>query len=220
MSKIFTLAKRHLRSLKAIFLFETLSVFLVFTLVVVLLFFMKGLQSDQVSSLYNVSSFPLIIKDVKEDKFDEIKAVLSDNNAEFYFYKGAEKILPKASDCRNEDQQYLTKANNYLVKDVNFDYIQVRNHHGYCGIIVPIFKQQRNVEQFEFAVDLGTSNTHIEYRKGEDKPQVFGFSKADRQLCEMFTPTKNEYGFFEDLLEETELIERDFLPEEIGSEDY
>ena len=87
MSKIFTLAKRHLRSLKAIFLFETLSVFLVFTLVVVVLFFMKGLQSDQVSSLYNVSSFPLIIKDVKEDKFDEIKAVLSDNNAEFYFYK-------------------------------------------------------------------------------------------------------------------------------------
>lgn len=69
-------------------------------------------------------------------------------------------------------------------------------------------------------MDLGTSNTHIEYRKGQDKPQVFGFSKADRQLCEMFTPTKNEYGFFEDLLEETELIERDFLPEEIGSDDY
>lgn len=59
----------------------------------------------------------------------------SSSKAEFIFYQGAEKILPKASDCRNEDQQYLTKANNYLVKGENFDYIQVRNHHGYCGII-------------------------------------------------------------------------------------
>lgn len=156
-----------------------------------------------------------------EDAIYNISCVqASSSKTEFIFYKGDEKILPNASDCRNEDQQYLTKANNYLVKGENFDYIQVRNHHGYCGIIVPIFKQQRNVEQFEFAVDLGTSNTHIEYRKGEDKPQVFGFSKSDRQLCEMFTPTKNECGFFEDLLEETELIERDFLPEEIGSDDY
>lgn len=156
-----------------------------------------------------------------EDAIYNISCVqASSSKTEFIFYKGDEKILPNASDCRNEDQQYLTKANNYLVKGENFDYIQVRNHHGYCGIIVPIFKQQRNVEQFEFAVDLGTSNTHIEYRKGQDKPQVFGFSKSDRQLCEMFTPTKNECGFFEDLLEETELIERDFLPEEIGSDDF
>ena len=142
------------------------------------------------------------------------------SKTEFIFYKGAEKILPKASDCRNEDQQYLTKANNYLIKGDNFDYIQVRNHHGYCGIIVPIFKQQRNIEEFEFAIDLGTSNTHIEYRKGQNNPQVFGFSNSDCQLCEMFTPTKNELGILEDLVEETELIERDFLPEEIGSDDY
>ena len=156
-----------------------------------------------------------------EDAIYNISCIqASSSKIEFTFYKGTEKILPKASDCRNEDQQYLTKANNYLLKGENFDYIQVSNHHGYCGILVPIFKQQRNGEQFEFAIDLGTSNTHIEYRMGQNKPQVFGFSKADRQLCEMFTPTKNEYGFFEDLLEETELIERDFLPEEIGSDDY
>lgn len=157
-----------------------------------------------------------------EDAIYNISCVqASSSKTEFVFYKGDEKIFPNASDCRNEDQQYLTKANNYLVKGEIFDYIQVRNHHGYCGIIVPIFKKQGNCgEPFEFAVDLGTSNTHIEYRKGQDKPQVFGFSKADRQLCEMFTPTKNECGFLEDLLEDTALIERDFLPDEIGGDDY
>lgn len=156
-----------------------------------------------------------------EDAIYNISCVqASSSKTEFIFYKGVEKMLPKASDCRNEDQQSLTKANNYLVKGQNFDYIQVRNHHGYCGIIVPIFKQQRNVEQFEFAVDLGTSNTHIEYRKGQEKPQVFGFSKADRQLCEMFIPQKNEFGYLEDLQAETALIEKDFIPSEIGSGDF
>ena len=50
--------------------------------------------------------------------------------------------------------------------------------------------QQRNIERFEFAIDLGTSNTHIEFRKGNEKPEVFNFTTKDRQLCEMFIPTK------------------------------
>ena len=86
--------------------------------------------------------------------------------------------------------------------------------------MLPIFKQQRNVERFEFAIDLGTSNTHIELRKGNEKPEVFTFTAKDRQLCEMFIPIKNEYGSIEDLIEETELIEKDFIPSEIGLSDF
>lgn len=86
--------------------------------------------------------------------------------------------------------------------------------------MLPIFKQQRNVERFEFAIDLGTSNTHIEFRKGNEKPEVFTFTAKDRQLCEMFIPIKNEYGSIEDLIEETELIEKDFIPSEIGLSDF
>ena len=62
----------------------------------------------------------------------------------------------------------MVKADNYLLEKRNFDFVQVRNTHGYCGILLPIFKQQRNVERFEFAIDLGTSNTHIEFRKGNE----------------------------------------------------
>lgn len=139
---------------------------------------------------------------------------------EFLFYNGDEKVLPKSNTCRNQDQQLLTKADNYLLSEQNFDYIQVRNHHGYQGIIVPTFKQQRNVEVFEFAIDLGTSNTHIEYRKGNEKPQVFSFNAHDRQLCEMFIPSRDETGTLEELIEETDIIEKDFIPGEIGNGDY
>ncbi len=35
----------------------------------------------------------------------------------------------------------------------------------FCGVLLPKYKNQRNVDTFEFAIDLGTSNTHIEYCK-------------------------------------------------------
>lgn len=139
---------------------------------------------------------------------------------EFLFYHGDEKILPKSRTCRNQDQQLLTKADNYLISGQNFDYIQVRNHHGYQGLLIPMFKQQRNVEAFEFAIDLGTSNTHIEFRKGNEQPQVFSFNAHDRQLCEMFIPSRDETGTLEELIEETDIIEKDFIPGEIGNGDY
>jgi len=139
---------------------------------------------------------------------------------EFRFFKGNKKVLPKSCTCRDEDQQFMIKADNYLLEKSNFDFIQILNVQGYSGILLPIFKQQRNIERFEFAIDLGTSNTHIEFRKGNEQPEVFTFTPKDRQLCEMFIPHKNEYGSIDELMEETELIEKDFIPSEIGQSDY
>lgn len=143
----------------------------------------------------------------------------SNAKIEFTFYVDDEKISMPFKSCRNEDQEILIKAENYLVKGQNFDYIQVHSNT-YHGIIVPIFKLQRNVETYEFAVDLGTSNTHIEYRKSGEAPKVFSFTHKDRELCEMFIPLKNEYGYLEDLQAETELVEKDFIPGEIGNGDF
>lgn len=143
-----------------------------------------------------------------------------EGSVEFQFFLGDEKINPKSKNCRNDDREYTTRSDNYLVKDALFDYVQARNHHGYKGLLVPLFKQQRSLEEFEFAIDLGTSNTHIEYKKGNGNPQAFSFSYEDRQLCEMFVPTRNEMGGFEDLSEETGLMEKDFIPGEIGKGDY
>ncbi|WP_286079353.1 hypothetical protein [Bacteroides caecimuris] len=143
----------------------------------------------------------------------------SSTKIELTFYADAEKIGMPFKSCRNEDQEILIKAENYLVKGQNFDYIQV-SCNTYRGLIVPVFKPQRNVESYEFSVDLGTSNTHIEYRKSGEAPKVFSFTQKDRELCEMFIPQKNEYGYLEDLQAETELIEKDFIPGEIGNGDF
>lgn len=141
------------------------------------------------------------------------------NKTDFVFFKDTDKILPVSHTCRNEESQ-IKVADNYLLEESNFDFIQVKNKYGYCGILLPIFKQQRNIEKFEFSIDLGTSNTHIEFRKSSEKPKVFTFAYKDRQLCEMFIPTKNEFGSFEDLIEETEVIEKDYIPSVIGESDF
>lgn len=143
----------------------------------------------------------------------------SNTKIEFAFFNNTERLSIPSKTCRTEDQENLIKADNYLVRGQNFDFIQVRSNT-YQGIIVPLFKQQRNVEKFEFAVDLGTSNTHIEYRKQDEEPKVFAFTQSDRELCEMFIPQRNEFGILESLQGETEIIEKDFIPGEIGQGDY
>lgn len=147
-----------------------------------------------------------------------VQAATSSNRLLFYT---DDKIVDTQSEtCRNQGNILLTKADNYLVKGKNFDYIQVQDHRGYQGIIVPIFKPQQNIETFEFAIDLGTSNTHIEYSNVGSKSQVFSFTANDRQLCEIFDPSCDESGTQLDLLGETSLIEKDFIPKEIGRGDY
>lgn len=136
------------------------------------------------------------------------------------FYKGAVKILVKSETCRCQNMRVPHKAVNYLIKGYNFDYIQVCANQMYAGLLLPVFKLQQEYANFEFAVDLGTSNTHIEYRKEREAPVDFSFSKDDRQLCGMFVPTRDENDVLTDLYEETVLTEKDFVPETVGEGDF
>lgn len=139
-------------------------------------------------------------------------------NYEFIFFNGGEKVMPKSVTCR--DNNFSRKAYNYLLENELFDFIQVRNSFGHCGIILPIFEPQQSIETFQFAVDLGTSNTHIEFRKGNEQPKAFCFTPNERPMCEFFIPNRTESGGLEDLIAETEILEKDFIPDEIGQRDF
>ena len=137
------------------------------------------------------------------------------------FFSGMDKINSILMACRNEDNLETYKAETYTIEKHNFDYIQVSDRNGFCGVLLPKYKNQRNVDTFEFAIDLGTSNTHIEYCKEGEDPKVFDFDKKDNQVCEMFVPSLVEgKGEQDDLIEEEQLIEKDFLPAEVGEGDF
>ena len=147
------------------------------------------------------------------------------NKYDFSFYKEAFHIEANSNDCRNLDRQESYKANIYTLLQKSFDYIQIKNKNGSTGIVIPKFKEQRNTENFEFTIDLGTSNTHIEYKRDNNNIcSAFDFNKMDVQVCEMFLPSyasDNKGTKFQDDLEEEELLmAKDFLPKEIGGNEF
>ena len=146
-------------------------------------------------------------------------------NYKYQFFKetpgGVIQVIPDKTACRNEDGQEAFKAENYLIEKTNFDIVQVSDRDGAMGMLIPLFRQQRNREQFEFAIDLGTSNTHIEFRKaGERESKPLTITEKDRQACTMFVATRDEAGYELDLTGEKVLVEQDFIPGEVGKSDF
>ncbi len=163
---------------------------------------------------------PLVkFNDVADAIYNVSCVQYSSSTIEFLFYRQGQKLYDIPMYNRSE-QGHNWKAFNYYIEKRDFDCIQIRNKNGCCGMMLPLFKLQSNVEAFEFAIDLGTSNTHIEYRKaGENSPKEFVFTCDDRQLCEMFVPTYED-GAQLDLEEEKEFLEKDFIPAVLGADDF
>lgn len=141
---------------------------------------------------------------------------------DFSFFNADQALLDIDKECRNTDHSVNYKAETYTIEKKTFEYIQVKDRNGYKGILVPIFKEQSSVNTFEFAIDLGTSNTHIEY-KMNDEPQTraFNYDSSAELITQMFLPNYITFGganVQEDLLEEYPLIDKDFLPSSVGND--
>lgn len=139
----------------------------------------------------------------------------------FEFYREGDIIRDIPIDCRNKEKGLFDfKAETYTIQKSNFDFIRVSNKSGVSNVIIPNFLVHQNLEDYEFAVDLGTSNTHIEYKKAnsnssnsldyKDTEAVFStfFVQSYRVIEGKSTPT--------DLNDETDLMVRDFIPSIVG----
>ena len=82
----------------------------------------------------------------------------------------AEPLQHIEVDRADKRQQFLTSK--YFCLKEEYDYLLVTNSIA-SGVLVPLF---RNVKQgskvFEFAIDFGTTNTHIEYKSDTDDEAV------------------------------------------------
>ena len=78
------------------------------------------------------------------------------------FYNGNTKIIDVTNRIRRERKDKTCGINTYVIEKQYFDRIdiQIGNCHGY---IIPKFKIGEGTKQFRFAVDFGTTNTHIAY---------------------------------------------------------
>ena len=146
------------------------------------------------------------------------------NKANLSFYKGNNVISDVEVDCRNRQRgvfDYKTDA--YTLKS-NFDFIAITREDGRSGILVPSFIESQGVDTYEFAVDLGTSNTHIEMKRSTENVSIpFMCEESDRFMSKFFVPSFVEIEgkrLQRDLQVENDVINADFIPSVIGENDF
>ncbi len=144
----------------------------------------------------------------------------------FDFYREGEIIRDIPVDCRNKEKGLLEfKAETYTIQNSNFDFIRVSDKSGVSNVIIPNFLTHQNLEDFEFAIDLGTSNTHIEFKEaGSNSSDSFNYKDSEHLYSTFFVQSYREIeGKLQpiDLKEEIDLMVRDFIPSAVGdNSDY
>ncbi len=141
----------------------------------------------------------------------------------FEFYREGECIRDVPMDCRNKERGLFDfKAETYTIQKSNFDFIRVSNKSGVSSVIIPNFLMHQNLEDFEFAVDLGTSNTHIEFKKADDNSSSsFNYKDSEAIYGVFFVQSYREFqGRLTplDLIDENDLMVRDFMPAAVGND--
>jgi len=111
---------------------------------------------------------------------------------------------------RNSDNDSYRKCQTYTVEKSHVDYCRVHCAEGVSGVILPKWISQSGSDQYTFAIDFGTTNTHVEYQVNNQPPRTFSISKDDKQI-QRFTQC-------DDIFLNT--LYYDFIPEEIGDEYY
>jgi hypothetical protein len=114
----------------------------------------------------------------------------------------------------------IEATSQYYVLHKEFDFIQVLNLNtsGASGIIIPKWEiHKQGNEVFSFAVDFGTTNTHIEYKVGNESPKPFDVTPEDVQIATLFHPTKTSEDFGgSGAIAIRELIDYEFVPLYLG----
>ncbi|MCB0536856.1 MAG: hypothetical protein KDE33_04940 [Bacteroidetes bacterium] len=156
----------------------------------------------------------------------DVAGVLKNSNYDLKFFsnKENEPIEYKAKKVRSKkDLGNLIPESQYFVLNKEFDFIQVKNliSEGISGIIIPNWNSyQQGNEVFKFAIDFGTTNTHIEYKVGDGSPKPFDISLSDIQIATLFEQSKRS----EEILGGSgniaikEFVEEEFIPSLIGND--
>lgn len=140
------------------------------------------------------------------------------NRYNLSFYNGDQIIKDgdKSIQCSvRQDENEPVKNAVYTIENSNFDFIRISADGDINGVIIPRFKTQTINNTFRFAVDLGTSNTHVEVSKNDRDSEAYGYCKSP--VCTFFVQSFDERGGVKNLQRENEIIEKDLLPALVGN---
>ena len=97
-------------------------------------------------------------------------------------YNSNNEVIKCDPILRNLNNKNHAQCHHYYLEKRNFDYFQI-SINNISGVIIPLFVEKtQGSKQLTFAVDLGTTNTHVEYSIGDEPAKAFNISDTDRQI--------------------------------------
>lgn len=182
---------------------------------------------------FGVSIFPFIKTQFKP--FHRIQlidvdtfGVMSNSEYRLQFYanegnsemtSGQEVVVRQVKGAGRHGKKYYALEN-------SFDYyrVSVDNSSGASGIVVPKWPMLNNgTSTFHFAIDFGTTNTHIEYSVDNNAPKAFDINNADIQTIPLFDLGLSDSDFLKadvDAIELVDDIDLEFVPIQIGATEF
>ncbi|MBB5635296.1 hypothetical protein HDE68_001181 [Pedobacter cryoconitis] len=176
---------------------------------------------------FGVTLFPFIKYEDSTTPFYKIQLIDRDVTGDFIdaeynlkFYSNTSKTaLNVDNECLRSKKQKgeVTKitSKSFSVNST-FDYIQVDNKFS-KGIIIPKWYPFSNAgDSFTFAVDFGTTNSHIEFSKNNSAPRPFEITEAEIQAVPLFS-NKTDHNFSGSAaIDIRTAIIKEFIPDTIG----
>ena len=159
---------------------------------------------------------------------------------EVKFYKEGEyedNILNQPQKQKRAEYDVFKMRTAYYQVENSFDIIQLNFKYGAAscgGLILPIFKEvKKGTEEYIYAIDFGTTNTHIEYSNVKNSREVvktlpFTITEKEMQMVMLHKPKERveddgasrykdyENGFGVELKQARIMALREFVPFEIG----
>jgi hypothetical protein len=142
----------------------------------------------EIGSGFDCMLFPNITFTQQEDAFYRFGLFLpytQKAQADKYsvdFYKDKDRVEIESPIVRNVDDNENPICKTYSLNQKSFDRIKITNENA-NGFLLPNLHEKGNSEYFTFAVDFGTTNTHIEYKNTSDNTiRPFDIQENNKQI--------------------------------------
>lgn len=122
------------------------------------------------------------------------------------FYEAGQGEIAADYYDRNVDDAIASCAS-YAISKSNFDFVKLE-YNGVSAIVIPILPDQVEAgRKFKFAIDFGTTNTHVAYNVNGKPSQGETFKAAERELSLLICKPEDTLLY---------ILRQEFVPEVIG----
>lgn len=163
----------------------------------------------------SVSIFPFARTNNNDLYNIQLFEMIPDFKVSIDFFKNANVSVVGKKAPHVRTQSRIARTSYYEIDD-SFDYIRATidstdGRFRYSGVILPLWQEYRpSTEKFRFAVDFGTTNSHVEYTVNEMPPKPLTF---DKESAATLVASLAKHG---SLAQNDTYLDIEFLPAEIG----